>query len=46
MRVTYPLTLDPDQLREDARLLRSEANRCRTILDRMAARSEDGAGEA
>ncbi len=41
-----PRTLDPDQLREDARLLRSEADRCRTILDRMAARSEDGAGEA
>jgi two-component system sensor histidine kinase RegB len=37
--------LDGASLREDARLLRGEATRCRRILDRMAARSEGGAGE-
>ncbi|MCS6901941.1 MAG: HAMP domain-containing sensor histidine kinase, partial [Myxococcales bacterium] len=33
------------QLREDAKLLCAEAKRCRSILDKMAARLEGGAGE-
>jgi two-component system sensor histidine kinase RegB len=41
-----PASLSPGQLREDARLLCAEAERCRGILDKMAARSEGGAGEA
>lgn len=41
-----PAALSPGQLREDARLLCAEAERCRGILDKMAARSEGGAGEA
>ena len=41
-----PASLSPGQLREDARLLCAEAERCRGILGKMAARSEGGAGEA
>lgn len=38
--------LNPEVVREDGLTLRSEAARCRKILDKMAARSEGGAGEA
>lgn len=38
-------SLDPEVIRDDARLLRAEAERCRRILDRMASDAGQSPGE-